>query len=249
MQSMRIEIVTDEEALATRAADIVCDLVAANPKAVLGLPTGATPVGAYFELKLRSDSGRADFSGVTAFAIDEFSGARRGDAGTNSAFFRQHLRLPLRAIHVPNPAAENADEHIRAYAAAIRRAGGLELCLLGIGANGHIAFNEPGAGRDSRARLVILTQETREQHAPAFSSIARVPARGVTLGIADLLEARALLVLASGAQKAGAVGRAIEGEATDNVPASWLREHGDVTWLLDEAAASALGERARLAAT
>jgi glucosamine-6-phosphate deaminase len=151
----------------------------------------------------------------------------------------------VKALHVPNPSAEDPDEHITAFAGAVRRSGGMDLCVLGLGVNGHVAFNEPGSERDSRARVVDLTEETRRAHAPTFGSLKAVPRRGLTLGIADLMEARALLVLASGAHKASIVARVIDGGASADVPATWLREHTDVTWLLDEAAAGELqGARA-----
>ena len=245
---MRIEIMPDDEATAIRAADLICAVVRARPEAVLGLPTGATPVETYFELKRRQDRGEVDFANAVVFAIEEFAGGTRATPGTNNAFFRQYLRVPLRALHIPNPAADDPDEHIAAFAEAIQRAGGLDLCVLGVGVNGHIAFNEPGSERESRARSVLLAPETCEQHAAAFGSIARVPARGVTLGIADILDARALLVMAMGEHKAEAVARALEGEAAADAPASWLKEHDDVTWLLDVAAASQLSPESRMIA-
>lgn len=240
---MSIEIVADEAALARRAADVICDAVRRKPDAVLGLPTGATPIATYLELAKRAADGACDFRRATAFAVDEFAGAGRTSPGTNSFYYRQYLRMGMRALHIPNPAAAHPDEHIRAFADAVRRAGGFDLCVLGIGVNGHIAFNEPGSGHDCRARTVDLTPESRRAHAATFGSLDAVPARGMTLGVADLLESRAILVLASGAHKAAIVAQAIEGAASADVPASWLQSHGDATWLLDEAAASALAGR------
>lgn len=240
---MRIEIAADEDALAVRAADLICDAVRAKPAALLGLPTGATPIRAYAQLERRVAAGEADFSRATVYAIDEFAGATRTTPGTNSAFYREHLKIGQRALHCPNPSAQDPAEHIRAFADAVRRAGGLDLCVLGIGVNGHIAFNEPGAPRDSGARVVDLTLASREAHAETFGSLDRVPARGMTLGVADLLEARSIVVLAAGARKATIVRQAIEEPQTAAVPASWLQSHADVTWLLDEAAAAQLTSR------
>jgi glucosamine-6-phosphate deaminase len=239
---MPIEIVSDEAALATRACEIICDVAARKPDAIIGLPTGATPVPLYFDLTRSSDAGTCDLRRVTMFAIDEFLGASRTTPGTNSAFFKQHLRVPVKALHVPNPSADDPGEHIAAYAGAVRRLGGMDLCVLGVGINGHVAFNEPGSERDSRARIVELTEETRRAHAATFGSLDAVPRRGLTLGIADLMEARALVVLASGAHKSSVVAQAIEGKSSAEVPATWLRDHTDVTWLLDEAAAAELQE-------
>jgi glucosamine-6-phosphate deaminase len=237
---MRIEIVADEVALAVRAADVICAAVRAKPDALLGLPTGATPVGTYAELARRVAAGEADFSHATVWAIDEFAGATRATPGTNSVFYRHHLNLGQRALHCPNPSAHDPGEHIGAFADAIRRAGGLDVCVLGIGVNGHIAFNEPGSSRDARARVVDLTPASREAHAASFGSLDAVPERGMTLGVADLLEARSILALASGTGKAAIMRLAIEGPETAEVPASWLQSHADVTWVVDEAAAAEL---------
>ncbi len=237
MPEMQIRIARNEAALASEAADVICGSVRAKPDAVLGLPTGNTPIATYAELGRRAAAGEIDFARARVYAIDEFADATRATPGTNSVFCRQHLRMPLGALHIPNPSAQNPDEHIRAFAEAIRRAGGFDLCILGVGANGHIAFNEPGAARDSHARTVDLQPASREPHAAAFGSLDAVPRRGMTLGVADLLEARAILVLASGEAKAPVVRAAIEGPMTADVPTSWLQSHRHVTWLLDEAAA------------
>ncbi len=240
MQEMQIRTVSDPPALACAAADIIAELVRAKPAAVLGLPTGNTPIALYAELARRVEARELDVSRIVAFAIDEFAGVPRSEAGTNSRFYRAHVRLPLRALHVPNPDAHEPEAHIGAFADALRRAGGFDLCVLGIGRNGHIAFNEPGSGRTSRARVVALTESSRAAHASAFGGIERVPARGLTLGIAELMDSRAILLLATGAEKASIVREAIEGTVSADVPASWLQEHDNCTWLLDEAAASGL---------
>lgn len=237
---MPIEVVADEAALAVRACDLLCELADRKPDAVYGLPTGSTPVPVYFQLMRRSETGACDLRRVTMFAVDEFLGAARTAPGTNSAFFKQHLRVPVKALHIPNPSAEDPEEHIGAFAGAVRRSGGMDLCLLGIGTNGHVAFNEPGSEADSRARIVELAEETRRAHAPTFGSVDAVPRRGLTLGIADLLEATEILVIAAGDHKAEVVARAIEGPQSADTPASWLRSHPKITWLFDQAAASKL---------
>lgn len=242
MPAMRIEILAGEAAVAVRAADIVCE-AARRAGARIGLPTGRTPLAAYAELARREAAGAADFIGVTAYAIDEFADAERGAAGTNEAFFRDHLRLRLKALHCPMSSARYPDVHIRAFAEAVRFAGGLDLCVLGIGKNGHVAFNEPGSPRDAAARVVELTEESRAAHRGEFGSLERVPRRGMTLGIVDMMESRAVLAIATGAYKAPAVRAAIEGAASPDTPASWLRDHVHLTWLLDESAASVLSHR------
>lgn len=237
---MRLLVVPDEASLALAAADVICDAVHRRRDAVLALPTGITPIHAYAEVASRVAHGEADLHDVRIYAVDEFAGATSATPGTNTVFYRDHLTVPLAALHVPDPASDDPDAAIREHARAIERAGGIDLCVLGIGVNGHVAFNEPGSERESRARVVELEPSSREAHAADFGSYDAVPDRGMTLGIADLLAARSLLVLASGAHKASIVAAAIEGPETAAVPASWLREHADIVWLLDDAAASML---------
>ncbi len=244
---MRIEIVADEKALALRAADILCEAIRRNPHAVIGLPTGDTPKAAYAEFTRLVNNGAIGVGAVRAFAVDEFLGAGSGVSGTNAAFFAAHLDVGFGALRIPDSAADAADSHVARFSEETRAAGSFDLCVLGIGANGHIAFNEPGSARDSRTRVVELTDASRRAHATAFGSLAAVPARGVTLGVGDILKSRAILVMAQGAPKAAIVARAIEGAASPDVPASWLQTHANVTWLLDEAAASQLSIEARRA--
>jgi glucosamine-6-phosphate deaminase len=177
------------------------------------------------------------------YAVDEFAGATAATPGTNTVFYRDHLTFPLGALHVLDPAADDPQGQIASFARAIADDGGLDLCVLGIGLNGHVAFNEPGSARDSRARVVELEQSSREAHEATFGSLDAVPDRGMTLGLAEIMDSGALLLLASGSHKAAIVRAAIEGVATVDVPASLLRTHLDVTWLLDEAAASMLSRR------
>ncbi|HET9749671.1 MAG TPA: glucosamine-6-phosphate deaminase [Casimicrobiaceae bacterium] len=240
---MRLQVVPDEASLALAAADVICDAVRRRSDAVLALPTGITPIHAYVEVAERVARGAADLHESAVYAVDEFAGATSATPGTNTVFYRDHLTFPLAALHVPDPASDDPDAAVREHARAIERSGGIDLCVLGIGVNGHVAFNEPGSARDSRARVVELAASSREAHAANFGSLDAVPDRGMTLGVADLLAARSLLVLASGAHKASILAAAIEGPETAAVPASWLRSHGDVTWLLDEAAASRLSRR------
>jgi len=237
---MRIEVVADEQALAVAAADVICAAVRSRADAVMALPTGITPIHAYAEIAARVARGDADLSHVTVYAVDEFVGVTAATPGTNTVFYRDHLTFPLRTLHVPDPAADDPQAYIRGFAEAIERDGGIDFCLLGVGVNGHIAFNEPGSTRESRARVVDLAPPSRDAHAATFGSLEAVPDRGMTLGIAELLAAETVLVLASGAHKAAIVRAAIEGPETADVPASWLRSHAELTWLVDEAAASQL---------
>jgi glucosamine-6-phosphate deaminase len=243
---MRVEVVETAQALALRAADIVCDLVRGNPAAVLGLASGRTPLGLYRELARRLQAGEADLSAVTAFAIDELLGVPREHPATNASYFRRELteRVPLRALHVMDSQAVDPDTECLLFERLIEGAGGIDLALVGIGRNGHLAFNEPGSPFDSRTRHVELTPSSREQYAPLFGSLDATPAYGLTLGIADLLSARAVLLLASGANKAEAVARALEEPPSEALPASVLQRHPNATALLDREAAARLRQAA-----
>lgn len=242
IQGMHIGIVDTAEEFARRAADIVCALARAKPDAALGLASGNTPLGLYDELARRVREGETDFSGVTAFAIDELHGVRRDHPATNASYFRQHLtrRVPLRAFHVMDGETEQPEAECERFRRLIDEAGGLDLVVLGIGVNGHLAFNEPGSRFDSRARRVALQQTTLEAYARLFRPPEEPPTFGLTLGIADLLAARAALLLASGADKAAAVAGALKGPVTEALPASALQRHPDLAVLLDREAAARL---------
>lgn len=237
---MRVVIVETPETLAVAAADLVASVVRARPDAVIGLPSGETPLGLYRELARRVQGRELDLSGVTAFAVDEFYGVPAGSPGTNAAYFASHLAFPLRALHVPRSDAPDPDGECARFSALLRELGPPDLTVLGIGTNGHIAFNEPGAAFDSRVRLVSLTEESRRAHADAFGRIDRVPRAGLTIGIADILEARRVMLLASGSAKAAILARALRGPETPDVPASALRRHPALTVIADRAAAAAL---------
>lgn len=236
---MRIEVVADAGALAIRAADLICETIHNKAEAVIGLPTGATPIAAYTELRRRVDAG-LDVSQVQWFAVDEFLDIEFASRGTNAAFFKEHVPFALPKLALPDSGTPVPEREITLFGRELSDAGKFDMCVLGIGTNGHIAFNEPGSTIDSRARIVELTEESRRAHADAFGLLDAVPRRGVTLGVADILDAKAILVMAHGASKAAIVARAIEGAQTADVPASWLQAHNDVTWLLDEAAAAQL---------
>ena len=243
---MRIETIDSTEELARRAADIVCALVQERPDAAVGLASGKTPLGLYAELARRVRDGEADLSGVAALAVDELHGVRRDHPATNATYFREHLtsKAPLRALHLLDSETEQPEEACERFSRLIADAGGLDLVVLGIGQNGHLAFNEPGSPLDSRCRRVALDRSTRATYAPLFGSLDDVPAFGLTLGLADLLAARSLLLLASGGDKAEVVALALEGPVTEALPASALQRHPRLTVLLDRESAARLRRHA-----
>jgi glucosamine-6-phosphate deaminase len=241
---MRIDVVATDEEFARRAADIVCAAVRGQPAAAIGLPSGNTPLGLYAELARRVREGNADFSRVTIFAIDELHGIRRDHPATNARYFREHLtqHLPLRAFHLLNSEAGEPESECDRFRRLIEGAGGLDLVVLGIGLSGHIGFNEPGSSFDSRARRVALARTTLEAYAHLFRSV-EAPAFGLTLGLADLLAARRVLLLGKSLDKAAVVANALEGPVSEALPASALQRHPELTVVLDREAASRLSKR------
>jgi glucosamine-6-phosphate deaminase len=239
---MRIEIVETPEEFARRAADVLCAAVRVKPAAALGLASGRTPLGLYAELARRVRVDEADFREATAFAVDELYGVPPDHPATNAAYFRRELtpHVPLRALHVMDSETADPGAECGRFCRLIDDAGGLDLAVLGIGKNGHLAFNEPGSAFGSRARKVALEPASREPYAEQFGSLESTPASGLTLGIADLLAARRVLLLASGPDKAEAVARALQGPVTEAVPASALQQHPDLIVVLDGEAAARL---------
>ena len=215
-------------------------------KAVLGLATGSTPLGVYRELiRLHRDEG-LDLAGVVTFNLDEYYGL---DAGRLQSYhqwmfqnFFKHVNVAKENIHVPDGSVppDRVDERCRDFEERIRRAGGIDLQLLGIGRNGHIGFNEPFSVRNSRTRLATLDPVTRKDAASDFFQEGNVPTQALTMGIGTILEARKIILMAFGEHKGKIVREAAEGPMTDRVPASFLRDHRDATFLLDMAAAAEL---------
>lgn len=238
---MKVLILPDAAAAADRAAGIMAEAVAARPRAVLGLATGETMRPVYAALVAMARAGRLDLSGVTTFNLDEYVGVARDHPASFHAFMRRALfdHVPVAAAHLPRGDAPDPEAEAARYDAAIAAAGGIDLQLLGIGRNGHLAFNEPTSSLGSRTRLKTLTEATRRANAPAFAPLP-TPRLAITMGIANILEARACLLLATGAAKAEAVAAAVEGPLGAHCPASVLQLHRTATVVLDRAAASAL---------
>jgi glucosamine-6-phosphate deaminase len=200
----------------------------------------------YAELSRRVAAGQIDVSHAAAFAVDELHGVPRTHPATNASYLARALKgVPLGEQHVMNSEAVDADAECARIASLLERAGGLDLAVLGIGRNGHLAFNEPGSAFDSHTRPVQLDNVTREPYVAAFGSFEATPELGLTLGMAELLGAREVLLLANGADKAWIVARALEGAVSVDVPASALQGHKDVTVLLDEEAGTGLSADVR----
>ena len=232
--------------LAAEIATLIRQHDAAGKPTVLGLATGSTPVRLYRELiRLHREEGLS-FKRVITFNLDEYYGL----SATHPESYRQfmatqlfdHIDLPPQNAHVPDGMVTRTEMFAwcRSYEEKIRAAGGIDLQVLGIGRTGHIGFNEPGSGRDSRTRLVTLDGLTRRDAARDFLGEANVPRHAITMGVGTILEARRLVLLAWGEAKAGVVAQAVEGPPTDALPASFLQGHPQVSFIIDQAAASAL---------
>lgn len=241
---MNIEILPDAGAAAARAAALVADTVRANPRAVLGLATGGTMLPVYAELVRRHQAGTLSLAGVTSFNLDEYVGLSADHPASYHRVMAEALvaRTDLRpeAVHLPRGDAPEAEAEARAYEARIAAAGGIDLQLLGLGANGHIGFNEPGSPHGSRTRTVELDEATRTANRRFFAVGTDVPRQAITMGIGTILDARACLLVATGPAKAPAVAAMLEGRIGPRCPASALRTHPRVTVLLDRAAAAEL---------
>jgi glucosamine-6-phosphate deaminase len=230
---------------AALVADAVVALLARRPAAVLGLATGSSPLGVYRELVERCRAGRVSFRAARAFLLDEYVGLPPAAPQAYARVIRRDLTdaldLAPGAVDGPDGAAVDVPGECARYEAALAAAGGVDLQLLGIGTDGHVGFNEPGSSLASRTRLKTLTRRTRTDNARFFGGDPdAVPRHVLTQGLGTLLDARHLVLLASGEAKAAAVAAAVEGPVSASCPASVLQLHPHATVVLDDAAASRL---------
>jgi glucosamine-6-phosphate deaminase len=241
---VRARVYPDYEAICVAAAEIVAQMLSEKPTAVFMLPTGITPLGMYRRLVEMHRSEGLSFKGATFFNLDEYLGLRPEHEASYHVYMKENFYGLIDAdparIFVPDGTAPDPEAECEIYEAAIVEAGGIDLCVLGIGRNGHIGFNEPGAPFDSRTRVVQLSESTRKVNASDFDE-ARAPERAITVGMATIFESREVLLLASGTNKAGAVAAAVEGDISESMPASMLKNHPNARLFLDEDVASDLG--------
>jgi glucosamine-6-phosphate deaminase len=241
---MEVIIKPDYDQVCAESAAIIREAWKRKNDLVLGLATGKTPLGLYERLIGFYKKGEMDFSSVIAFNLDEYLGL--GETHPQSFAYYMDRNL-FRQVNIRKENAHHfegqpgdIEEHCRAYEHKIKSVGGIDVQILGIGKNGHIAFNEPGSALSSRTRLKILTRETIEANRPFFKDERDVPRFCLTMGIGTILEAKTIILLASGKEKAEIVARAIEGPVTASVPASVLQFHPRAKLVIDEAAASGL---------
>lgn len=245
---MEIIILKDAESVAEMGADLVAELLKVTPASVLGLATGGTQLALYRKLVDSHRAGRISFKQATTFNLDEYLGVTADNPQSYRAYMRRelfdHVDIDPGRTFLPecaqgrNPVLVGPE-----YEKKIKAAGGIDLQVLGIGVNGHIGFNEPSSSLNSRTRVKTLTRQTVEDNSRLFAADEFQPRLAVTMGIATIMDARRILMLATGGNKAAAVARMIEGPVTAMCPASILQMHERVTVLLDEAAAGHLQNR------
>ena len=243
--ALRTRVLPDYEAMSSAAADVVAAKLRERPRAVFMIPTGTTPLGMYRRLVAMHEGEGLSFALASFFNLDEYLGLPPDHPASYHVYMQENfyglVDVDPEKVHVPDGFAPDPEAECERYEREIRAAGGVDLCVLGIGRNGHIGFNEPGASFDSRTRVVRLAETTRRVNATDFDG-ERAPERAISVGMRTISDSREVLLLASGANKARAVAAAVGGEVSEEVPASALRRHPNVSFFLDRDAASALGE-------
>lgn len=241
---MQIILSETYEQLSQAAAREVAATLNTKPNAVLGLATGSTPLGVYRELARMHKEEGLDFSQVTTFNLDEYVGLGQDHEQSYHYFMHEnlfkHINIPPQNIHIPSGTTSNYQAFCDWYERRIEECGGIDLQLLGIGSDGHIAFNEPSSSLGSRTRIKTLAKPTIDDNARFFEKPEDVPVYAITMGVGTIMEARKIILMANGRKKAKAIADAIEGPVTSMCTASALQHHQDVVYFLDHDAASEL---------
>ena len=241
---MEIVILPTPEEVGRVAAAKIASVVGKKPSAVIGLATGSSPQGIYAALKRRVDADQISFARARGFALDEYVGIPLDHPQSYASIITRDVVAPLgfdpSRVRVPDGRADDLEFAAKEYDAAIRAAGGVDVQILGIGANGHIGFNEPTSSFASRTRIKTLAPRTREDNARFFDSPDQVPTHCMTQGLGTILDARELVLVAQGERKADPIAAAVEGPLSSFVPGSALQLHEHATVVIDEAAASKL---------
>lgn len=241
-RGMTICIEKDYEAMSKAAAEMLLGAVKENPEVVLGLATGSTPIGMYQEVVKAYERGEADFSKVVSYNLDEYYPIAHDNDQSYHYFMKEtlfkHINIDMANTHVPSGETVDVAKTAEEYDRAIYEIGGVDLQVLGIGNNGHIGFNEPAEVFAKGTGLVDLTESTISANSRFFASIDDVPKKAVSMGIATIMQAKQIMLMASGKGKAEIIEKTIFGEITPEVPASALQLHRNVTFFLDEEAAA-----------
>lgn len=241
---MNVLIYDTEEQIGIAAGNYMCGQVLQKPDSVLGLATGSTPLKPYGQMIDLYKKGVVDFSKVTTFNLDEYVNLDVKDKNSYHTFMHEnlfdHINIPEESINFLNGNAQDLEKECEDYEIKIKKAGGIDIQLLGIGSNGHIAFNEPSDCFQRWSHVVKLKESTVNDNSRFFKSIEEVPTQAVTMGIGSIMQAKKILIIAIGKNKAKAIKQLIGGNVTPQCPASVLQFHTDVTLMLDKGAASLL---------
>lgn len=241
---MLVEVVDDYEAMSERAAEVIAHQIRRKPDSVIGFATGGTPLGLYKRLIRFHHEKGLDFSKITTFNLDEYVGLPPEHDQSYHYFMWEnlfrHINVNPGNVYIPHGMADDIDFFCEWYEQQIADAGGIDLQILGVGANGHLAFNEPGSSLGSRTRIKTLTGKTVQDNARYFERMEDVPRFAITMGIGTIMEARKLLLIANGEKKAEAIHKTLEGQITAMVPATIVQLHRYAHVLVDRLAASKL---------
>lgn len=237
---MNVIKVKNYDEMSQKAYEIVIDRIQNVSEPRIGLATGSTPEGLYQLMIENHKKENIDFSKVWTFNLDEYIGLPATHPSSYHYFMNEklfnHINIPAANVHVPSGVKENLQQECEDYELALKKAGQLDIQLLGIGSNGHIGFNEPGTAFDSRTHIVDLDESTIQSNARFFDSIDDVPTKAITMGIGTILDSKEILLIISGEGKQEAVSKLLSAEITPAIPASALHKHPNVTVIIDEAA-------------
>ncbi len=237
---MRVIVCENYEELSEQAAKIVSSQLIVKPNSILGLATGSTPVGLYQNLIEMNKKGEIDFSGVKTFNLDEYYPIKKSNDQSYDYFMKEqlfnHINIDKKNIDIPNGEAEDAKAECERYEKRLDEIGGVDLQILGIGQNGHIAFNEPDENLVAVTHLTGLTQSTIEANSRFFASADEVPKQALTMGMGSILKAKKIIILANGANKSAAVKELLDDNIKTSNPATMLKVHPDVTLICDKEA-------------
>ncbi len=238
---MKVTIVRDYHELSSKAAQLITEQIINKKNSVLGLATGSTPNGMYKELIRLNQERKADFPEVVTFNLDEYYGLSPEHPQSYHFFmwdsFFKHINIKPENVHLLNGVTKNIDKECAQYEALIKKSGGIDLQVLGIGTNGHIGFNEPDISLNGRTHLVNLTAKTIRANSRFFNNTQEVPKQAITMGIGTIMRAKKIILLANGKRKARVIERTINGPITTKVPATVLQLHNNVTIIVDQEAA------------
>jgi len=241
---IKVIVVKDYDEMSQKAAEIFIQQIKEKPNSILGLATGSTPLGTYKKLIKAHKNGEIDFSNIITFNLDEYYPIKKEHSQSYWYFMNENLfkyiNIPPANINILDGPTKDVKKTCHDFEKKVKRSGGIDLQVLGIGQNGHIAFNEPGSSFDSRTRLIDLDENTIKANSRFFNSKDEVPKQALTMGLDTIMKAKKIILLASGENKAEAVKKSLEEPPNENMPASILQNHLDCTFIIDQEATSRL---------